>query len=57
VDPVDREKHFIVTRLLAPEPPALGVDMVQLEALYSGRNMMLPWRALCDTDTWLQGWL
>jgi tryptophan-rich hypothetical protein len=57
VDPVDREKHFIVTRLLTPQPPALEVEMVQLEALYSGRNMTLPWRALRDTDTWLQGWL
>ena len=57
VDPVDREKHFIVTRLLAPQPPALEMEMVQLEALYSGRNMTLPWRALRDTGTWLQGWL
>ncbi len=57
VDPVDREKHFIVTRLIALEPPAQGVEMVQLEALYSGRNMLLPWRALRDPSTWLQGWL
>lgn len=57
VNPVDREKHFIVTRLMTPEPPALEMEMVQIEALYSGRNMMLPWRALRDTGTWLQGWL
>ena len=60
VDPIDREKHFIVTRLIAPQPPAApvpGIEMVQLEALYSGRNLMLPWRALCDTETWRQGWL
>ncbi len=57
VDPVDREKHFIVTRLIAQEAPAQGIAMVQLEALYSGRNMMLPWRALRDSGTWLQGWL
>jgi hypothetical protein len=64
VAPLDREKHFIVTRLIAPLPPAAatpvsvpGIEMVQLEALYSGRNIMLPWRALCDTETWLQGWL
>jgi tryptophan-rich hypothetical protein len=55
--PVDREKHFIVTRLIAPLPPAPGIEMVQLEALYSGRNITLPWRALCDRETWLQGWL
>lgn len=57
VAPVDREKHFIVTRLMAPPPPALGIEMVQLEALYSGRNVTLPWRALLDSGTWLQGWL
>jgi tryptophan-rich hypothetical protein len=57
VDPVDKEKHFIVTRLIAPQLPKPGIEMVQLEALYSGRNITLPWRALCDSDTWLQGWL
>ena len=56
-DPVDREKHFIITRLIAPQPPKPGIEMVQLEALYSGRNITLPWRALLDTDIWLQGWL
>lgn len=55
--PVDREKHFIVTRLIAPQPPKQGVEMVQLEALYSGRNLTLPWRALLDISTWRQGWL
>ena len=57
VDPVNKEKHFIVTRLIAAQPPALEIEMVQLEAVYSGRSMLLPWRALNDTDTWLQGWL
>jgi tryptophan-rich hypothetical protein len=56
-DPIDREKHFIVTRLIASEPPAQSIEMVQLEAVYSGRSTMLPWRTLRDADTWLQGWL
>jgi tryptophan-rich hypothetical protein len=57
VDPVDREKHFIVTRLIATELPDTRIEMVQIEALYSGRNVSLPWRALCDASVWRQGWL
>ena len=57
VDPVGREKHFIVTRLIAPPSPETRVELVQMEALYSGRNFNLPWRALRDDGIWRQGWL
>jgi tryptophan-rich hypothetical protein len=56
VAPVRREKHFIVTRLLEAEPPAVRPEWVELEAVHSGRSRVLPWRELLDAERWLQGW-
>lgn len=57
VDPVNKEKHFMVTLLIAPQPPSLAIEMVQMEALYSGRRFNLPWRMLREPQQWLQGWV
>lgn len=56
VAPVRREKHFIVTRLIEPVPPAVRPEWVELEAVHSGRSRVLPWRELLDAERWLQGW-
>jgi tryptophan-rich hypothetical protein len=59
VQPVAKEKHFIVTRLLQAEagihPPAPIVDVV-MEAVHSGRSTTLAWRELTDMTRWRQGW-
>lgn len=57
VAPVAREKHWVVVKVVAPEPPAVKVEDVVLEAVHSGRSVTLPWRALKDTGTWRQGWV
>lgn len=54
--PVRREKHFIVTRVLEPVPPAARPEWVELEAVHSRRSQVLPWRELLDAQRWLQGW-
>lgn len=54
--PVRREKHFIVTRLIEPVPPAVRPEWVELEAVHSGRSRVLAWRELLDAERWLQGW-
>ena len=54
--PSDKEKHFIVTQLLEAAPPASGVELIEIEAVYSGRNFKLPWRDLLNDERWLQGW-
>lgn len=54
--PRNREKHFIVIKLIAPDPPAEQVELVELEAVHSKRSLTLPWRALKDDSVWLQGW-
>ncbi len=54
--PRDREKHFIVVRLVAPDPAEAPPVEVELQAVYSGRSQVLPWRELRDATRWLQGW-
>ena len=54
--PLNKEKHFIVTALIAPEAPGTQVDAVMLEAVLTGRRLTLRWRELRDPAQWLQGW-
>ncbi|HSG24164.1 MAG TPA: TIGR02450 family Trp-rich protein [Azonexus sp.] len=54
--PSQREKHFIVTMLLEPVPPASQAGLVEIEAIYTGRRFTLPWRELLEGERWLQGW-
>ena len=54
--PQNKEKHFIVTRLIEPEVADAPIELVELEATYSKRSLTLPWRDLKDETRWLQGW-
>lgn len=56
VVPVDKEKHFIVTAVIAPEPPGTHIDAITIEAVLTGRSLTLRWRELNDASRWLQGW-
>jgi tryptophan-rich hypothetical protein len=56
VAPQNKEKHFIVTRLIEPEPPSVPPEFVEIEAVRSRRSAILPWRDLTDTGKWKQGW-
>jgi tryptophan-rich hypothetical protein len=57
VQPLNREKHFVVVRVIEPEPPATRIAQVELEAVYSGRLLQLHWRDLTDPLVWRQGWV
>ena len=57
VAPRDREKHFLVTRVIEPEPPGARVELVEIEAVISKRARVIPWRELDDPKTWRRGWL
>ena len=54
--PQNKEKHFIVSKVILPENPELPIELVELEAVYSKRIQTLAWRALTDTAEWRQGW-
>lgn len=54
VVPQNRERHFLVSRLLRDE-----VDRVigcELESVLTRRVQSLDWRALQDEAVWQQGW-
>ena len=55
VQPQNREKHFIVIRVLQPEEGG-PVEQVELEAVLSRRSVLLQWRELTLGTVWLQGW-
>jgi tryptophan-rich hypothetical protein len=57
VTPRHREKHFVVTRVIEPEPPSVRVEQVELEAVHSRRVVLLHWRELTDASVWRQGWV
>ena len=56
VKPQNKEKHFIVTKLIEPDLPDAQIEMIEIEATYSKRSFALPWRELTDETKWLQGW-
>lgn len=57
VTPRLKEKHFVVVRVVEPEPPAVRVEQVELEAVHSRRAFVLHWRELTDASQWRQGWV
>ena len=56
VVPQQREKHFMVVRLIEPEQLGAPVQDIELEAVLSRRSQTLPWRELTNTQHWQQGW-
>ena len=53
----NREKHFVVLRVIEPEPPLIRVEQVELEAVHSRQVYLLLWRELTDASLWRQGWV
>lgn len=56
VTPVNKEKHFVVSKVVEPEPPTLSIEMIELEAVHSSRSTLMPWRDLTNVAKWRQGW-
>lgn len=57
VTPTDKEKHFLVTKLIYPEQPDTPITHIELVAVHSARTQLLLWRELNIKTIWLQGWL
>ena len=70
VQPLGKDKHFLVSALVLPEPVAVAaglppappattpaLEFVELEALMSKAVRRLRWRELKDSSRWRQGWL
>lgn len=57
VKPIDKRKHFLVAKVIVPEPPDLTVQWVELEAVHSNLVQRVHWHELRDPALWLQGWV
>jgi tryptophan-rich hypothetical protein len=57
VQPVAKEKHFLVTTVIEPELPGGAVEWVDIEAVHSRRTRRIPWIELRDATAWHQGWV
>ncbi|MDB5844676.1 MAG: hypothetical protein JWP79_1986 [Polaromonas sp.] len=56
VRPVDKDKHFLVTRVVEPETPGEKTQWVDIEAVFSRTTHRVAWRDLQDDAVWKQGW-
>lgn len=56
IAPQNKEKHFMVTKLIAPEDEHAAIELVEIEAVHSKRTEIIAWRNLTDESVWLQGW-
>lgn len=55
--PTNKEKHFIVTKLITPVLLDAPITLVELESVFSKRSVTLAWRDLTDDSHWQQGWV
>jgi tryptophan-rich hypothetical protein len=57
VHPRAREKHFLVSKVILPEPPGNVIECIEIEAVISKKVRRLHWRELQDSTVWRQGWV
>jgi tryptophan-rich hypothetical protein len=57
VAPQNKEKHFLVTRVIEPVPLGSPVVSVEIEAVHSKRVQLIGWRELTDATRWRRGWV
>lgn len=56
VQPIAKQKHFLVSKVITPEPPNETIEFVEIEAVYSKKTTVIAWCDLTDSDRWVQGW-
>jgi tryptophan-rich hypothetical protein len=52
----NKEKHFMVTKIMMPEDLSQAIEFVTIEAVHSKRSQLLAWQDLNDATIWQQGW-
>lgn len=57
VQPVARQKHFLVSKVIEPDEPGGKLEWGEIEAVHSGLARRIGWRELKDGSTWRQGWV
>jgi tryptophan-rich hypothetical protein len=54
---VNKQKHFLVSRVIQLELPTDPIEQVELEAVFSKSVQVIGWRELQDDSVWRQGWV
>ena len=52
VEPVAKQKHFLVRRVIQPELPTDPIEWVEIEAVFSKATQTIAWRDLQDEGVW-----
>lgn len=56
ITPSNKEKHFIVTKIILPDLPEMPIEFIELEAIHSKRKQIINLETIIDKNTWAQGW-
>ena len=57
VQPVAKQKHFLVNRVIQPASPEDPIEWVEIESVFSHATQVIAWRALQNDSVWRQGWV
>ena len=56
VQPITKQKHFLVSKVILPDDPMQAIELIEIEAVYSKQTQTISWRDLLNSDQWIQGW-
>ena len=56
VAPIAKQKHFLVSKVILPEPPSEKIEFVEIEAVLTKKISLIAWRDLMNNEHWMQGW-
>jgi tryptophan-rich hypothetical protein len=57
VKPIDKNKHFLISKIIRPDDPNAPLELFEIEAVYSKKSHQIHWRELQDETKWRQGWI
>ena len=53
---IAKQKHFLVSKVILPEPPSEKIEFVEIEAVLTKKISLIAWRDLMNNELWMQGW-
>ena len=57
IKPINKQKHFWVSRVIQPEFETDSVEFVEIESVFSKATQIIKLRALQNDEVWRQGWV
>lgn len=57
LQPVRKDKHFLIAKVIAPEVEGAAIEWVEVEAIFSKTRQTMRWRDLQNAEVWAQGWV